>query len=298
MYLVIGANGYLGSYVIKGILELTKDNIIAVARNTSVVPDFDKSRVEWKSCDITEFAKVDMLCNEVARLDEPVNVVSLAAYHNPELVEKNSRIAWNTNITALAYLLNRLDNIKCLFYPSTDSVYGNSIDSYHYKETDPKNPVNTYGRHKVLAESLVMEYGYNVVRYPFLIGPSLLKHKKHFYDTIVETLKAGKEMDMFADSYRSSLDFAQAGKLLVSLIINYTEEMPKAINICGDDDLSKYDVGLMIADSLGVSKELVIPISVKQQDNGIFTAKRAESSLMDNSVLKNVLNLSQVKINI
>lgn len=33
MYLVIGANGFLGSYVLKNILEKTDDSIMATARD-------------------------------------------------------------------------------------------------------------------------------------------------------------------------------------------------------------------------------------------------------------------------
>ena len=43
----------------------------------------------------------------------------------------------------------------------------------------------------------------------------------------------------------------------------------KVLNICGDDALSKYDVGLMIADKLGVSRDLIRAISVGGS-SGIF----------------------------
>jgi uncharacterized protein YbjT (DUF2867 family) len=58
MYLVIGANGFLGSYIIKAILENTNDSVLAVARNIGAVPDFDAARVSWKSCDISDFSAV------------------------------------------------------------------------------------------------------------------------------------------------------------------------------------------------------------------------------------------------
>ena len=45
MYLVIGANGFLGSYIIKNIISQTSDNIIATARNISDLES--NSRVQW-----------------------------------------------------------------------------------------------------------------------------------------------------------------------------------------------------------------------------------------------------------
>jgi dTDP-4-dehydrorhamnose reductase len=219
----------------------------------------------------------------------------LAAYHHPDLVAKNPRVAWDTNVTALSRFLNTVENVKCLYYPSSDSVYGESYDQHRFVETDPLKPVNRYGQQKCVAETLVTAYGYNVVRFPFLIAPSLIPGKKHFYDVIAETIQRGETMEMFADSYRSALSFDTAAELTVRMMESYCEAYPKVLNVCGDDDLSKYDIGLMIADKLGVSRDLIKPISI-ESTSGIFEAKRASSTLMDNTLLKHTLGLQQVKL--
>lgn len=291
MYLIIGANGFLGTYLLKNILEKTEDEIVAVARNIEHVRN-DK-RIKWVGCDISDHGQAQSFCGEMKQYRE-LKVIFLAAYHNPDLVEKNPELAWNVNVTALSYFINRLEHVKCLFYPSTDSVYGNSVDGYRYRESDGLHPVNTYGRQKCAAESVIKWYGYNVVRYPFLIAPSLSPVKKHFYDVIVENLSSGRPMEMFTDSYRSSLNFDTAAGLLIDLMEGYSESVPKILNICGDEALSKYDIGLLMADKLGVSRELVRPITVAESE-GIFDAKRAQSTLMDNRRLKAVLGLQQIR---
>ncbi len=292
MYLVIGANGFLGSYIIKNILEKTRENIVAVARNIENVTN--NPRIKWISCDISDKEQVDILCKEMEKYEE-IKVICLAAYHNPDLVEKNPKMAWNINVTSLSYLINTLKNVKCLFYPSTDSVYGNSIDGYKFNEEDNLNPVNTYGKQKCAAESVVIWHGYNVVRYPFLIAPSLSPVKKHFYDVIVEQLQNGNEIEMFADSLRSSMSFDTGASLLIDIMENYNDDIPKVLNICGDDDFSKYDIGLLIANKLGVDSNLIVPISTESSD-GIFEAKRAKSTLMDNSKIKKLLGLKEIKL--
>ena len=199
MYCIIGANGFLGSYILKSILNKTQERVVACCRDISLVGDTLKDeRITWKNLDICDFDAVNSFCNEYK--DEDKKIVYLAAYHNPDLVEKNPRIAWNTNITALSFFLNAMENVSAFYYPSSDSVYGNSIDGKVFKEDDKTNPVNTYGKQKALAEKIVNTYGYQVVRYPFLIGTSLLSSKKHFYDYIVENLRSGDGMDMFSDS--------------------------------------------------------------------------------------------------
>lgn len=292
MYLVVGANGFLGSYILKNILEKTSDDIVAVARNIDKVIESD--RISWKKCDISDWQSVNILLEEIND-EKNKKVIFLAAYHNPDMVENNPQIAWNINVTSLSYFINKLENVNCLFYPSTDSVYGDSIDNYRYTEDDKLNPVNTYGRQKVTAERVVLGYGYNVVRYPFLIAPSMSPVKKHFYDIIVEKISNGECMEMFTDSLRSTMSFDTGAGLLVQIIEEYNEEIPKVLNICGDDDLSKYDVGIMLAEKLGVDKNLIIPI-MTESNSGIFEATRAKSTLMDNSLIKKVLGIAEIKL--
>lgn len=294
MYCIIGANGFLGSYILKSILEKTDENIVACCRDISLVGDSLKDkRITWKSLDICDFEAVNSFCKKY--IDEHKKVVYLAAYHNPDLVEKNPRIAWNTNIIALSFFLNAMENVSAFYYPSSDSVYGNSIDGKVFNEEDKTNPVNTYGKQKALAERIVTTYGYQVVRYPFLIGTSLLTSKKHFYDYIVENLKSKEGMDMFSDSYRSTISFKQAADYLVDLI-EMGDKHP-IVNISSDKALSKYEVGLIIANKLGLDESLVRPVKVEDSE-GIFVAKRASSTIMNNKLLKSIFSLDEIRLEI
>ena len=239
---------------------------------------------------------MDGLADFLKTYNEEIKVVFLAAYHHPDLVSQNPRLAWNINVTSLSYCMNRFENVKCLFYPSTDSVYGESENGYHFVESDKTNPVNIYGRQKVVAEDIVTGYGYNVVRYPFLIGKSLLANKMHFYDVIEHSLLNGKPIEMFSDSYRSSLHFSTAADLLIDLMErSLPERVPPVVNICGDEDLSKYDVGLMIADRLHADRRLVVPVAMESTKN-IFESRRAQSTLMDNSLIKRLLDIRSIRL--
>ncbi|NLC78561.1 MAG: sugar nucleotide-binding protein, partial [Ruminococcaceae bacterium] len=213
----------------------------------------------------------------------------------PDAVEQNPERAYNINVTILGEILDGLKNVGCLFYPSTDSVYGDSENGYHFKEGDPLSAVNTYGKQKAAADRVVTAHGYNVLRFPFLASPSLLPHKKHFYDVIAESLINQKPFELFCDSLRTSLDFNTAAALTVRLMREYSDTLPKIMNLSGDDDLSKYDVGVMIAEKIGADKKYAVPLSLS--DGGeIFKTARAKSTLMDNSLVKRVLGLNEIKI--
>lgn len=295
MYAVIGANGFLGSYVIKSIIETTNDKVIAAARNLDGM--VGSERVRLVKCDITDSGDVTALTDAI-NSGEACNLIYLVTYNNIDLVAKYPKTAWEINIIGLASFLNKVDNLRCLFFSSTDCVYGEGNPDSCFKETDPLEPINLYGVYKIAAEGLINARGYSVLRLPFMFGPSISPQKKHFYDKIVDDLAQGKKIEMFYDSLRSSLDYGTVADLFVNLAENYTEiSMPKTMNLCGDDCLSKYDLGLMIADKLGASRKLIVPVS-SVTDSSLFVERRAFAGLMDNSLLKSTLGIPELKIKI
>lgn len=291
MYLIVGANGFLGSYLIKNILELTSDNILAT---DLICPEENNPRVAWQRCDITSEDNLRKLYERTK--EQKLKVLFLAAYHHPDAVLKNPQIAWNVNVVALAKFLGLFDNIATMYYPSTEVVYGEMKDR-PFKEDDPLNPVSRYGELKTVAERMVNVAGFNVVRFPVLMGPSLLKDKKHFYDEIVETVKNGGEMEMFADQTRSMIDFDTAAKVVVLLVENDAAHQYPIVNISGDEALSKYELGVRICHANNLDDKKIKPISL-DGDNTIFTAKRAKSTLLDNSLVKSILGLDELKIKV
>ena len=291
MYLVIGANGYLGRYVIKNILSYTSDSVLATY--------FDKipepiERVNWQHCDITNFSDLENIFNRTK--NDRLKVVFLAAYHHPDAVAKNPKIAWDVNIVALARFLGLFDNIDTLYYPSTEVVYG-EMHNEPFKEDSVLAPVSRYGELKTVAEKMVNVAGFNVVRFPVLMGPSLVPGVPHFYDIIVDTVRCGKTMEMFVDQKRSMIDFDTAAKIVVQLIENPDARSYKIVNISGDEALSKYELGVRICKKYGLDELKIKAISM-DDGNSIFQAKRAKSTLLNNNLVKRILNLSELKINI
>ena len=293
MYVVIGANGYIGSYMIKNILQYTSDSILAIGRQVEE-KKIEYARVFGMQCDITDDRDIAKLSQKVA-LMENVKIIYLAAYHHPDDVKKNPKVAWNVNVTSLSKVLNSLDDVKCLYYVSTEMVYGEGNKEKLFSEKDELKPVNLYGVQKKVAEAIVLGYGYNVVRFPFVIGPSLLPGKKHFYDIIVDTVRSGNVIEMFEDAYKSALDFDTATKLVIELTKMDTEVVPKILNVAGDSILSKYDIGVEIAKANGLDEQLIKSIRLSQ-DNKIFNEKRASCTLLDNTLLKKTLQLDTIKM--
>lgn len=292
MYVLIGAGGYLGSSCIQSVLQLTKERIVATAGDLAQVKEHD--RIEWMICDVRDDLWTDQWMEKLSIGGEPVKVIYLAAFRKPDNVQQNPDLAWEINVTSLRQVIRKLQGKEdiTVFYISSDSVYGESRNGFHYKETDPVRPVSFDGYCRCAAETLILRAGYHVIRFPFLVS-SALTNRSYFYDRIVAAARTGEKIMLYEDVFRSAISFDHAADLLVRLIEQ--GEVPDIINICGDDDLSDYDIGRMIAMRERLDAANLIPVPAAESWYG-FPVKRAVSVLMDNRVLKGMLQLSHIDV--
>lgn len=287
MILIVGC-GFLGSYLAKEILKNTDESLMVTSRNTEklLLPSSAKSVY----CDVTDkesVRKLGDLCQ-----GEELTVFYLAACHNVDYVYENPEKAREVNIGGLRNFLDTVPNIKKLFFASTDCVYGEGKGlSYKFSEESSLNPVNEYGRQKIEAEKIVLKKGYTVLRFPFMLGPSL-GEKPHFYDKILSVLMGGETVELIDGMERSVISFSQAAQLAYSL--SRLDGVPQIINVCGDSALSKYEIGCLLAQKTGRALDGIKKISEEDGKN-FFKDSRASFACMDNSLLKSILNIDEIK---
>lgn len=287
IHVVIGASGFLGSYLLK---ELSESKVIATSRNEVVETISNES---WLKLDVSNADSVDSFFNCLPESEDGYIFYYLAAVHHPDKVQENWRMAWQTNVVGLTYFLQRMPANADLIYASTDNVYGESKLFEHFDEASVNSPVNEYGKQKLLAEQIVLAKGYNVARYSFLIGPSIID-KPHFYDFIISSCQSSVTITLMSDSYRSAISFSDAAHFTVQLALRYYKQSFGIVNISSDECLSKYDVGRAIISEK--EHDLLKPISFLEQD--FFIAKRPQNVLLNNQKLKALLGLKRVHFNV
>lgn len=286
MILIVGC-GFFGSYLVKHILSETNEKIIATTRSKKNLPAL--TGVEYIECDITK--EEDLFSLKKAAGNDSLTVFWFAACHNIDYIFENREEAYGVNVTALEAFLSEFTNIKKLFFASTDCVYGeNSPEGEKFTESSLLSPVNEYGFQKILAEERVLEKGFTVLRYPFMLGKSLTD-KKHFYDKLCFNLKNGTETEMIDGMYRNVLSYRQAAELTFE--ISLREELPGIINICADKVLSKYEMGIILAKKCRVPTSLIKKISPLQGQK-FFKDKRAYCTNMDNALLKKLTGREKI----
>lgn len=137
-YLITGANGQLGKELQKFLLERQLDFVA-----------FDSHQL-----DITDREKVMSIFKQI----NPDVVLHAAAYTKVDLAEDEGRYQnWQVNVEGTKNIADaaKKSNAK-LVAVSTDYVFdGMNLDEY--KEEDPVNPQNAYGRAKLAGELAVTE---------------------------------------------------------------------------------------------------------------------------------------------
>ena len=89
----------------------------------------------------------------------PSLIVNAAAYTAVDRAEKEEAIARAINADAPAVMAEEAKKIGAgLVHYSTDYVFDGSKNS-PYEETDPTNPLNVYGKTKLLGERAIQETG-------------------------------------------------------------------------------------------------------------------------------------------
>ncbi|WP_298068279.1 sugar nucleotide-binding protein [uncultured Mailhella sp.] len=291
MYVVIGAGGFLGSYLIKNLTEKTDEEILAASRD---VKNAVEGRIRWVHCDVLNDTSLHSLTQRINR-ERKRKIIWLPAFFNT-CKAYDRYVAWNTNITAYAKFIGMLEGFEVFYSISTDMVFSKDSD-IPYREDAAVSPLNDYARHKLAEEAMAAAAGIHIVRLPVMMGRSLSPYKKHFFDEIIENNRRGLGMKFFMDSWRSIIDFNTAAEALLELMESREASAYRIVNIAGDEALSKYDAALRIAKKYDLDTSRILPVSMKD-DTEIWKERRPGKILLDNTLVKKLLHRAELKFSL
>lgn len=297
MYVIVGGAGFLGSYLIKQISVNSDEKIIATYHTDENLINTDV--VTWVHLDVGNENSVNEFIKVIAdnkKDGELVKCIYVVGYIRPDNCIKNPEIAVDINIRSLVkFLYGSKSVIDALIFTSTDFVVGESMNDYKYKETDIPSPVNLFGMIKYTCETIVLSYGYNVVRLPFMFGKSLISNKFNFVEHIEQSSRKQEYFDVLSDYYETSLDYNTVAECIYRLFEKFKNKIPeKVIHIASDKKISKYEIAVNYLKKHNLDQQYIKPLPLK--DASFFVAKRC-TILMDNTVLKKLLCLNEILIN-
>ena len=191
-YAVTGGAGFIGSHLVKNLVEHGNELIVIDNLNTGKKKNIEKfsEKIDFFEVDIRDFNAIEDILKNV---DGIFHEAALAS------VQDSFRIPdefFDVNVkgTENIFKIGKKLGIKVV-YASSSSVYGNPIQ-VPIKESDGKNPFNPYAKTKLEAEKLAEKYARNGLkviglRYFNVFGPGQSKEYAGVIKLFLERIQQG-----------------------------------------------------------------------------------------------------------
>jgi len=268
--LVTGASGFLGWNICSK--AANEWQVYGVTFNNTIkIPG-----VQTVKTDLTDFKKLKKLFGDI----KPDAVIHAAAASKPNYCQTHQKEAFTINVGASKEIAGLCAEERIpLIFTSTDMVF-NGLNP-PYKEEDDVCPVNIYGEQKVVAEKEITEcypeaalcrlslmYGY---------APAALS----FFQQMVQSLKTGDTIKLFTDEFRTFISVRSVIQALFLIL----GKAGGIFHLGGNESLSRFELGSLIAKVFGFDHSLIVPCSTKDI---IMAAPRAPDLSLDNGKIKQI----------
>jgi dTDP-4-dehydrorhamnose reductase len=217
--IITGAAGLIGPYLVKTAPRWA--------------PDRDVQGLTRADLDLTDRANVERTWQSI----KPNAVIHCAALSRTKDCEQDPEQARRINVEATAHLAQLSQDIPFIFLSSGEVFDGRTG---WYIETDEPNPINVYGKTKLEAERVVLQNPrHTVVRIVLTAGTSQ-KGDRSFVEDMCRTAKAGKDVLLYADEFRSPLPAGVIARVIWELV---DRKQPGLYHLGGSERLSRWEIG-------------------------------------------------------
>lgn len=269
--LVIGGSGLVGT------------NLVLAARDhwetwaTFCDHRVDFENVEEVRVDVRDFQQVQ----GIVRAVRPEVTVLTSAFMDVDGCEKDPVRAKEVNAMGAKHVARAVKDTGLLVYFSTDYVFDGK-KAGRYLETDKPAPVNVYGQTKLQGEEEVRASArdFLILRPAQIWGLNTLVAKPTLVQKVVEALKAGRQIDLFSDQKQSPTYAPELARNLLDLV---EAEARGVFHTAGGSALSRYEMGVAVADAYGLDSDLVRPVKLSAAG---LPAPRPENVVLSSAKLQ------------
>jgi dTDP-4-dehydrorhamnose reductase len=203
----------------------------------------------------------------------PSGVLHCAAAAQPDFCQAHAAESRLINVDAPLAIADLCSATRIPYvFVSTDLVFDGTRAPY--REEDPVSPISVYAEQKVAAERAVhARYPEaTIVRLPPMLGdpgPAATS----FIHPWIAALRAGRALSLFADEFRTPVGVRTAAEgLLMALGVR-----GGILHLGGRERVSRYALGVMLADMLGADAALITP--GRQYDRTVGAPRPPDVSL-------------------
>lgn len=255
--LISGSNGQLGSELKERAASHPDAHFVFLSRDAFSITDGDA----LKAC----FDKY-----------RPAYFINCAAYTAVDKAEEERELAFAVNADAPGKVAELCAAYQCrLIHISTDYVF-DGTSSTPLDETQPVQPLNTYGASKLKGEELVMQVNPDslIIRTSWVYS----QYGKNFVKTMMRLMQERSEISVVADQKGSPTYAADLAEAILAVIFSGSW-VPGIYHFSNHGTITWYEFAEAIRKETG-SNCKVLPITTDQYPT---PAKRPAWSVMDTS---------------
>ncbi len=246
--LITGAAGQIGHRVVRHLAA--RHHVVAAIRAGDI------SGIECVTMDIAEPLSVRIAVDHVM----PDAVVHCAAMTNADECEKNHTLCRRVNVDGTRALAEESARVGArMVYVSTDLVFDGQKGDY--AETDVPNPLSYYAETKLAGEQVVaaISAGYAIARTAIVFGKGGIP-PRGFVCWLVESLRAGKKVQLYTDQYRSHFYLGDCAAAIGLMLEN---NLTGLYHLSPGRKESRHAFGMVLAEKLGLDRSLIETIRME-----------------------------------
>ena len=270
--LVLGGSGFVGYYL---------------AKHFNAISASAHQKEGYVKLDITDKKEVSEVLNKI----KPELIINSAAIADVDLCEKEKETAMLVNGYAVEWLSSLSKEIGAEFVQiSTDYVFDGLTGNY--TEEDNPNPINEYGKSKLIGEENALKNDAIVLRIEIPYGINVAKNKNVFFESVINNLKEGKTVNAAVDQIISPTfieDIPKAVEVLVKKGAN------GIFHLASKEHFSRFEFVNIIADVFNFDKTIIKPVKLADFK---MLAKRPKNTFLNIDKISKFYEIKPLKENL
>jgi dTDP-4-dehydrorhamnose reductase len=271
--LIIGASGFIGNRLYIKLNKIPEYEVIGTY--------YKKPLDGFIKLNISSKKSVESILLKI----KPEVIIWSAGLKNLSITEKSKSKSLKCNYYSVknVYSYIKSNPATHFIFFSTDYVFKG--DQGNYKPDQTPNPITNYGTSKWEAEKFIKHHFpfYSIIRTSAVIGKG-----SAFFDWIYKSISENKKLELFTHIFSPTpIDLFEDG---VENMLN--QKKSGTYHISGNEIMSRYDLGLLIAKCCGTKTNSII-----KADNSSITYFHKNLSLIPSKGLKQKLSLKEFIIN-